>query len=50
MLISIAPLYQNQCGDVVRELFLIIYVDFRETTIAKSMKHDEILKVPDCIR
>ena len=50
MLISIAPLYQNQSGEVVKELLLIIYVDFRGTTIAKSMKHDEILKVPDCVR
>ena len=48
MLISIAPLYQNQSGDVVKELLLIIYVDFRGTTIAKSMKHGEIPKAPDC--
>ena len=35
MLISIAPLYQNQSGDVVKELLLVSYVDFRGITIAK---------------
>ena len=33
MLISIAPLYQNQSGDVIKELLLVIYVNFRGTTI-----------------
>ena len=35
MLINIAPLYQNQSGDVVKELLLLIYVVFPGTTIAK---------------
>ena len=43
MSISIAPLYENQSGDVVKELLLVIYVDFRGTTIAKiEMNHGEI--------
>ena len=35
MLMSIAPLYQNQSGDVVKELLLAIYVNFLGTIIAK---------------
>ena len=35
MLISIAPLYQNQSGDVVKELLLVIYADFLGTSVAK---------------
>ena len=35
MLVRIGPLYQNQSGDVEKELLLVIYVDFRGTTIAK---------------
>ena len=35
MLISMAPLYQNQAGAVEKQLFLVIYADFRGTAVAK---------------
>ena len=35
MLVNITPLYPNQSGDVVKELLIVIYVDFKKTTIAK---------------
>ena len=40
MLISIAPLYQNQSGAVVKQLYLVIYVDFQGKTIAKISEAD----------
>ena len=36
MLIGTALLWQNQSGDVVKGLLLVIYVDFRRTTIVKA--------------
>ena len=50
MLINIAPLNQNQSEAAVKQLFLVIYADFRGTAIAKPMKHDEIPKAPDYFR
>ena len=38
MLTSIEPLYQNQSGAVVKQLLLVIYADFRRTTIAEIDK------------